>query len=86
MFEKPRMSFVTIALLSYIIYKFTEVFIMNHFDWNQPYIRIHSDTRTKKEKIISDLTMLLDIGNIRPFNTYFQIWIQLIKHLFLKGA
>lgn len=57
---------------------------MYKFNWECPPLITHHDTRSKKDKIKSDIIMILDHENITPLKEWFEIWIQLFKHITLK--
>ncbi len=57
---------------------------MYKFNWECPPIITHHDTRSKKDKIKSDIIMILDHENMTPLKEWFEIWIQLFKHITLK--
>lgn len=54
---------------------------MYEFDWGNPPILTHIDNRTKKEKIESDINMIIEPHNFLPIKEWLEIWIQLFYHI-----
>lgn len=52
------------------------------YDFTNPPYFSYEDNRSKLQKIKSDITMIIEPNNMRPINEWFDIWKQLLKHLF----